>query len=103
MSTPTEFDREIAAQEILFENVADLPWAVLLAYMKRMAASDLRRVITVGFVHVDAMLVRVWLGHLRRCLESLPERPAVVDYYDDERRLATAMLLAWKIPEGRRR
>ena len=79
MSEPTEFDREIAFQEVFFENVADLPWAVLLAYMKRMAASDLRRVITVGFMHVDAKLVRVWLGHNRHCLEALPERPPVVD------------------------
>ena len=64
--------------------------------------SDLRRVITVGITHVDEAIVRVWLGHIRRCLDALPERPPVIDDNDAERRLATAMLLAWKLAEGRR-
>ncbi len=98
MSEPSEFDREIAFQEVLFENVADLAWPLLLACVKRMHESDLRRIITVGVMHVDDLIVRVWLGHLRRRLEALPERAPVVDYYDPERRLATAMLLAWKVP-----
>ena len=68
MSEPTEFDRELAFQEILFESVADLPWVLLLPYVKPMHESDLRRVITVGVMHVDAKLVR----RLARAYPPLP-------------------------------
>jgi hypothetical protein len=93
-----EFWTEIAYQEVFFERHAELAWPLLLAALKRMHVDDLRRVITVGVTHVDAKLVRVWLAHIAGCLEALPERPPVIDYYDPERRLATAMLLAWKVP-----
>ena len=68
----------------------------MLEALKRMHPSDLRMIITVGLVRVPSDDAARWLHLIGSCLAALPPRPEVVDYYDGDRRMAAAVLLAEK-------
>ena len=91
-----EFLHEIAYQEVFYETHVALVWPVMLEALKRMHPSDLRMIITVGLGRVPSEAARTWLALIGSCLLTIPPRPEVVDYYDGDRRMATAVLLAEK-------